>query len=131
MARPKSERERKVQSGPVGPVGLVGRAILEKIPRRFGYVFLSGLEKPYTPAGLRSILSRHGIRTVYALRHTRAQRMLDDGARLEDVAAWLGHSNMATVGVYAQVRAEGLRKIAAGMKPVMPPKPKIAGERTA
>ena len=103
----------------------VAREIVEKIPRRFGYVFLSCLAEPYTSSGLRSILRRRGIKSVYALRHTRAQRMLDEGYPLHDVAAWLGHSDLSTVGVYAQIRAERLREIAASLKPMVSPEPQL------
>ena len=89
------------------------REVVEKIPRRFGFVFLSRLAEPYTSPGLR------------ALRHTRAQRMLDNGYSLQDVAAWLGHSDLSTVGVYAQIRAERLREIAKGLKPMVSPEPEL------
>ena len=111
-----------------GRVRIIGvtpaaREILEALPQRTGPVFTSRLGSPYTAGGLRSILRRRGIDKVYALRHTRAQRMLDDGASLHDVAALLGHADLSTVGVYAEVRAERLRAIAKEVKPIISKRP--------
>ncbi len=75
-------------------------------------MFLSSKGKPYTLSGLRSILRQKGIKTTYSLRHTRAQTMLDSGYDVADVAAWLGHADLRTVQVYAQVRSRRLKKLA-------------------
>lgn len=90
------------------------KAILETIERKpeQDYVFISRLGKPYTPAGLRSILKRRG-HTPYQLRHTFAQRLTDDGQDVATVAALLGHSRLSTVQRYAQVRNRRLRATAA------------------
>lgn len=94
-----------------------------------GFVFTSMRGKPYTPAGLRSIVRQHGLTGAYCLRHTRAQSLLDSGVSIGDVAAWLGHSNLATVQVYAQVRADRLRAVARSQAPLVsaqtrrPPQP--------
>lgn len=95
------------------------KEILEAISYRTGPVFRSRLGRPYTPAGLRSILRRRGISGAYALRHTRAQSMVDDEIPLDVVAAWLGHQSQDTVSRYAQVRAQRLVKVARKLKPLI------------
>jgi len=87
-------------------------AVLRTVPTRTGYVFRSQLGKPYTVAGLRSILQRHGLQTIYSLRHTRAQTMLDQGCDISDVAAALGHRDLSIVQIYAQVRDARARHVA-------------------
>ncbi len=110
LAQHKTSRTGKTRVIPLTNAAL---DILESIPtQRTGFVFLSGLGKPYSRHGLRSILRRAGLGKVYALRHTRAQTILDSGADIADVAAWLGHSNLATVQRYAHVRAERTRALA-------------------
>ena len=114
-------KHKTVHRGVIRTIALTDEAttILDAIPYRDGPVFRSRLNTPYTPSGLRSILRRRGINGVYALRHTRAQRMLDEGVAIEDVAAWLGHRDLSTVQVYAQVRAERLVKVAKTLKPMV------------
>lgn len=99
------------------------RQVLDARPRRDGPVFLSRLGTPYTVKGLRTILRRRGIDSVYSLRHTRAQRMLEEGYSAQEIAAWLGHADLSTVSVYAQVRAEQVRAVAVGLKPILPEDP--------
>ena len=95
--------------------------ILKDPPRRYDHVFVSRLGKPYTPSGLRSILRRRGIASVYSLRHTAAQSMLDAQVSLEDVAKLLGHSDLATVGAYAQVRDDRAREVASSLTSILRP----------
>ncbi|MHC4094246.1 MAG: tyrosine-type recombinase/integrase [Planctomycetota bacterium] len=80
---------------------------------RHGFVFLSSRGQPYTPGGLRSILRRQGIPSVYSLRHTFAQTSLDGGMAAEDVARLLGHRDLRMIGVYAQVRDQRAKAAAA------------------
>jgi len=44
--------------------------------------------------------------TCHTMRHTLAQNMLDNGAKLEEVQNILGHENIGTTQVYAQVSEE-------------------------
>ncbi len=102
--------------------------ILDKIngelPLPKEHVFVNRLGKPYKPSGLRSILRRRGINSVYALRHTAAQSWLDQGVPLEDVAKLLGHRDLRTVQVYAQVRDARSRRVAATLvSPLQKPLP--------
>lgn len=88
------------------------------------YVFLSRLHKPYSREGLLSILreaskrkpydakERPRITSIYSLRHTFAQRALDNGVGIEDLAGLLGHTQISTTQVYAQVREDRLRAVA-------------------
>lgn len=79
-------------------------SLLKAMDHRAAFVFLSRLNKPYTASGLRAILRRRGINSVYSLRHTFAQHALESGTPMEVVAKLLGHSDLSTVQVYAQVR---------------------------
>lgn len=94
-------------------------------------VFRSRLGTPYTPAGLRSILRRRGLTGAYQLRHTLAQAALDSGVRMEDVAKLLGHSDLRMVQVYAQVRSQRARTVAANLAAPAPPQPDAAARRAA
>lgn len=79
------------------------------------YVFLNRFHKPYKWNGLRTILRRASgekISSVYSLRHTFAQRALDSGVSIEDLAGLLGHAKISTTQVYAQVREDRLRAVA-------------------
>ena len=115
------KREHKTRDSAGGrrriPMTDVARLILEHRPRESEYVFVNRRGRPYKPGGLRSIVRRRAeavgldVRTVYGLRHSRAQSILDQGHRLEDVAAWLGHKRITTAQVYAQVRADRLREL--------------------
>jgi integrase len=89
--------------------------ILKEQPRDRAHVFVNRRGKPYKPSGLRSILRRRGINSVYALRHTAAQSWLDQGVPLEDVARLLGHRDLRTVQVYAQVRDARARQVASAL----------------
>jgi len=71
-----------------------------------GHVFRSGLGTPYTPAGLRSILRRHGDgATPYQLRHSFAQHVADAGeVPVEVLSRLLGHAGVKTTEIYFRVR---------------------------
>ncbi len=100
--------------------------ILDAVGTDSGHVFRSSrLGKPYTSTGLRSVVrnataeanaSPHGpCSSIYALRHTAAQYWLDQGVAMEDVAKLLGHSDLKTVQVYAQIRDQRARAVAKGL----------------
>lgn len=96
-------------------------AILGTVPRSSAWVFVNSRGDPYTPAGLRSMLYKAGLRGgAYSLRHTAAQGWLDAGVSMEDVAGLLGHKDLRTVVVYAQVRADRLRRVASSIRPSAP-----------
>lgn len=97
--------------------------VLDDVPTKRGFVFLSRLGTPYTPKGLRSILLRRGLTSVYALRHTFAQSALDQGVSLDEVARLLGHVGLGTVDVYARIRQERLRAVASTLVSPLPPPP--------
>ena len=110
------------------------KAILEELPHRTGFVFISRLRKPYTPAGLRTIMRRAGWSSANSLRHTFAQHALDQGTPIVDVAKLLGHRDLRTVLTYAQVRDRRSRRVAQSLAPTVlrqshdqPPLKKSAG----
>ena len=107
------------------------RAILDGIPRRDGYVFLNRLKQPYKPSGLRTTLRRSTKKkysSVYSLRHTRAQSILDNGGSLEDVAAILGNS-VQTATIYAKIRAERARRVASALPSPLQPELGVGDKR--
>lgn len=97
-------------------------AILNSLPPGDGYVFLSRLGRPYTRTGLRAILRRRGLGSMYRLRHTFAQMALGQ-IPMEDVAKLLGHADLRTVQVYAQVRDERAAAAASRLDVPVPPLP--------
>ena len=88
-------------------------AILKALPGpRTGYVFLSRLGRPYTTAGLRSILRRRAPISPYQLRHTFGQ-IASEQADQQMVAAWMGHQDVRTTRHYFEVRDQRARAGAA------------------
>ena len=102
--------------------------ILKAQPHKSEHVFTSRLGKPYTPSGLRSIAKRHGLDTVYSLRHTRAQTMLDGRVPMEDVAKLLGHKDLSIVQTYAQVRDDRARDVARSLASPLQQRPAADSE---
>lgn len=49
----------------------------------------------------------------HALRHACANRLLQKGSSLQEIAEFLGHSNTKSVGIYAKCDMSALRKVAA------------------
>lgn len=92
--------------------------ILNRRPRSTKWVFPTRDGTPYTAAGLRSMLTRRGICSVYSLRHTFAQWFLDHGGpdggpgSLEDLRHLLGHENINTTLIYAQIRNKRATEVA-------------------
>lgn len=105
-------------------------AVLAGQKRLVPWVFPNRSGEPYTPAGVRSMLYKAGIRGgTYSLRHTAAQGWLDQGVAMEDVAGLLGHKDLRTVTVYAQVRADRLRRVAASIQAVPLPPAREPGQQ--
>ena len=49
----------------------------------------------------------------HSLRHACATRLLKKGASLKEIADFLGHRNIQSVGIYARYDTRSLRKVAA------------------
>ena len=56
---------------------------------------------------------RAAVLGVPALRHAVAQRLLDHGLSMKQVGDYLGHRSVAATSVYAKVRLDALREVAA------------------
>jgi integrase len=70
-------------------------------PAAFLFGFTSRVELSLALNGkLREILGNDSDRTSYDLRHSMAQRLVDGGASHEELAAALGHSQLATGLIY-------------------------------
>jgi len=66
-----------------------------------GHVFANRYGRPYKPAGLCSILKRHGGITRYQLRHTFAQTVSDSGdVPVEVLTRLMGHAYTKTTWPY-------------------------------
>jgi integrase len=103
-----------------------------------GPVFLSARGTPYHNAGsLRSTLRRHGLPSVYQLRHTFAQRAYDAGAEILDVAALLGHKDLRMALRYVRARSDRLHRVAANLSsplsalPDAEPEPKPSRQQSS
>lgn len=107
----------------------VGEALLEYLkkdrPRTEDrHVFLR-LRPPYSPLAHYRVsfqagryLRRAGIPVPRAgshtLRHSCAQRLVDDGFSLKQVGDYIGHRDPATTQIYTKVSIESLREVACG-----------------
>ena len=49
----------------------------------------------------------------HSLRHACATRLLRKGASLQEIADFLGHRNLKSIGIYARYDTRSLRKVAA------------------
>lgn len=103
------------------------RQILEALPHRSGYVFLSRLGKPYTVYGLRTILERRMDKlTPNRLRHTFA-RVGAEQMHVQELAKLLGHRSTQTTSFYYEVRNQRAAEIADGLSlphiDAVPPRP--------
>jgi site-specific recombinase XerD len=85
-------------------------------------VFLT-CQAPIVPLGgrLGAVAQRHLFRLfgrsipkhgAYVLRHSFAKSLLDRGAKLQDIAALLGHRKLDSTLTYTQIDTEGLREVA-------------------
>lgn len=104
-------RVRTIYLGP-----LAGTILREQFKRTgpSGPVFVSRLARPYTPAGLRSILRTRGI-VPYALRHTFAQNA-SETVPVDVLAVLLGHAGTRSTGHYYQVRDQRALAAAATLR---------------
>jgi integrase/recombinase XerD len=76
-----------------------------------GYVFLRS-HKDYYSKAFKKLARDCGIEDIslHKLRHTSATKMLESGVGLTEVKEMLGHADIATTQIYAQVLQEHLRK---------------------
>ena len=118
------DKHKADRTGEPRPIYLTGPAItiLNSQPRSSRWVFPNRNGKPYGRTGIRSILRRRGIRSIYSIRHTFAQWFLDHGGEdggpgaLEELQKLLGHKHLSTTQIYAQVREARMKRVAKRIK---------------
>lgn len=113
LPRHKTHHRGKVRTIYLTPAAL---EVLAECRTTAGMVFPNRDGHRYTSKHLWQSLNRVGIPGAYCLRHTAAQSWLDAGTDYGVVAGLLGHSNLQTVQVYAQVRAGRLMAAAKGLR---------------
>ena len=78
-------------------------------------VFLSRQRRPYTRFGVYRLVERCAARvpsltgrtiTPHMVRHTSACHLLQAGVDLNTIRAWLGHANLDTTNIYAEIDLE-------------------------
>jgi site-specific recombinase XerD len=81
-----------------------------------GNLFLNRRASPMKPQSIRSELRRYSTRvgaarriTPHMLRHTAATLLIERGVDIRFVQRLLGHSSIATIGIYTHVSDEALR----------------------
>jgi len=94
---------------------------------------------PLTRFGVRYILRKHArcVPTLAAkrihphvLRHTTATHFLQAGVDLVTISRWLGHADVGTASIYAEVDLEAKRAAVEKSKPVLDPQPELAPWRS-
>ena len=106
----------------------VGEAIIRYLqngrPRCSSRHLFVSTYKPHGPIGLapmwqlvRKRMTLAGLQSSYrgphSLRHSCATRLLGRGSSLQEIADFLGHRNLRSVGIYAKFDTRSLRKVAA------------------
>ena len=82
-------------------------------------VFLSRQGRPFTRFGIRALVGRCAARAVgqapslaskvvgpHVIRHTAATHLLRSGVDINTIRAWLGHANLSTTNIYAEIDVE-------------------------
>lgn len=100
------ERHKTQRTGRVRTIFLTDDAaiIIKRQKRGARYVFPNAWGQPFSRRGLWKAMVRRGLPGIQPLRHTFAQHALESGVPMEVVAKLLGHADLSTVKVYAQVR---------------------------
>jgi integrase/recombinase XerC len=116
---------RRMKGGKVGRNALptaVGKALVEWLEAQYGMEWKQSSGNPVWVSlahdrsrgnrlSTRSISEvcqkRLGTSKVHALRHTTARTMEEAGAKVSDIQAMLGHSSLATTGIYLRALSSG------------------------
>ena len=103
--------------------GAIARYLHEARPPtniRALFLSLKAPARPLSASGISSVIrsrmQRCGIdcprRGAHALRHAFAQRLLDEGFLMQEIADCLGHRSLDSTAVYAKIDLAGLRRVA-------------------
>lgn len=84
-------------------------------PKAEGPVFTSPSGKPVTVRTCAAFCRSYGF-YLYQLRHSFAQQAREQGVALDELQVLLGHSNIATTQIYAQVRDARAAAVAGSLK---------------
>ncbi len=97
----------------------VARNIIDQLPEREGYVFVSQITgRPLTKRTIQQILihaaQKAGIKKPvhpHLLRHSFATHLLEQGTDLRHIQTFLGHSRLETTQIYTRVSTVQLAKV--------------------
>ena len=98
-------------------------------------LFRNHVGHPLTRFGVRYILQKHarsvpalGAKRIHphVIRHTSATHFLQAGVDLVTISRWLGHADIGTASIYAEVDLEAKRAAVEKSKPVLAPQPQLA-----
>lgn len=107
---------------------------------RHDYLFVTDDARRLAENGLKALLERAktvagmpGAENIkpHSIRHAAATRLMQNGADLRSVMAWLGHSNLQTTAVYlhtSEARLQSIADFASIRSPTVPPG-ETAGDR--
>ena len=93
------------------------------------HVFLSRYRRPYTRFGVYRVVERCAAKlpslagrkiTPHVLRHTCACSLVRAGVDINTIRAWLGHVNLTTTNIYAEIDLEMKAQAIALCDPVQP-----------
>ncbi len=139
-------------SAPYQPYVSLDNPLVRSLAREDAALFMRRFQPPVlideiqyalTPFGVQYILRKHartaadsvptlGANRVYPhmLRHSAASHFLHEDVDMVTISRWVGHANLATTCIYAEVDLESKRKAVQAAKPLLSPEAECAQWRT-